>query len=51
MTKAYIWDHGQPNSRVATDEEYKEIKEEIYKQIAREGEKYIYSHTVRYGSY
>ena len=46
MTESYIWDYGLPGSRLATNEECEQIKQEIHNQITQERLHGIYSHKV-----
>ena len=47
MTKGFIWDHGTPEARIATDSEAASLLDEMEKQIVDCNQHNIYPHTVR----
>jgi len=46
MTSNYIWDYGTPRERVATEEEFDRIMEDIHYEFVKDGKKIQYSHKV-----
>lgn len=51
MTYSYIWDHGTPDERMATDEEFERITRDIHHEFVKDSGKIQYSHKWQEGDF